>query len=265
MANGTKTNGKKHETEPVTTLALRGHGDYAIAKAGLDNLPALLRENIGPGGIDATDLDRVGMPAGGGLQWMVPTLDGEKPSDSIEGVIISWRLIRLYWAKSIDQGGAGNPPDCISHDAMVGIGKPGGDCSACPFAQFGSAAGKNDKPGRGQACKMVRQLFIMRQGDILPLVVNLPPSSLKAIKKYFLRLTMNGKRFHDVVTRLTLDRTKNNDGIAYSLVNPSLAGELDEAAKDFFNQIAAAYAPLLTRVPIDSSAYEVAGETDEAV
>src|ERR1043165_2918261 len=101
---------------------------------------------------------------------------------------------------------------------VKGIGKPGGDCLKCPMAQFGSAIGQDGKPGRGQACKHVRLMLFLRQDDLIPLLVPVPPSSVKAAKKYNLRLVGAGYPYQGVVTQLRLTKTKNNDGIEYGQI-----------------------------------------------
>ena len=245
------------QKEQETALATIGHSGYALSRlGGLENLATLLKDNIGDEGLDVTDMERLGMPSGGGTQWEVPSLDGEpNMQTSVEGVIVSWKTIRLFWAQDIDAGGVGNPPDCVSQDAINGIGDPGGQCSHCPKAKFGSAKGGQ---GRGQACKTIRQIFLMQENATLPICVNLPPSSLKPIKQYFLRLALNNRPYYSVVTRLELDRTKNQDGIAYSVVKPSVAAYLDAEAVEFFTNVHQAFAPLLERVVIDGTEYQEA-------
>jgi hypothetical protein len=63
------------------------------------------------------------------------------------------------------------------------MGKPGGDCHKCPLAQFGSAVDQKGQPGKGQACKSMRMLLFLRQDDMIPMIVNLPPTSLQNAKK----------------------------------------------------------------------------------
>lgn len=248
------------ETETETTdLATIDASQYAIVQAGgMANL-AILRENLGDDQLDVTDMDRVGMPAGGGLQWEIPTLNGEESAKSIEGVIVAHKLIRLYWSKDIDEGGAGNPPDCFSHDSHEGVGTPGGQCHRCLLAQWGSA--KNGE-GRGQACKLVRQLFVMRQGDILPIAVNLPPSSLQAAKQYLLKLALRGRKFHSVITKFTLERDSNTDGITYSKVKLRPGGLLGAEDAAFFEKLNAEIKALVSQVVIDGSEYTVHEEED---
>lgn len=185
-----------------------------------------LRENIGNGGVTPFDLDRVKIPSGGGVQWEVPTLAGIESVREIEGIIIHFKDVRSYWAKSY--GGGNQPPDCASTDGLHGVGSPGGVCAHCPMAQFGTASKSDGKAGKGQACKQARMLFILRRGDLLPLLIVLPPSSLKPAKQYFIRLTSKGVPFYGVITKLSLTKVANADGIPYSQVDMKFVDHLSD-------------------------------------
>jgi len=92
----------------------------------------------------------------------------------LSGIIIAWRDTRAYWSVPMEESDGNMPPDCYSLDARTGEGEPGGNCHKCPNAEFGSGS-----KGEGQACKLVRQLFLVREDNLLPEIVHLPPSSLK--------------------------------------------------------------------------------------
>jgi len=221
----------------------------------LDAISTALSTNIGAGGLSEFDLPRIKMPAGGGLQWIVPTLEGEAMEPAIEGVIVLARDTRAYYAQPISESGGGQPPDCWSADGTTGIGKPGGACMACPLARYGSAPGS-----RGQACKQIKQLFVLRGSLLLPEVVTLPPTSLKAAKQYLLKLTSQGVPYYAVVTRIGLERTKNAQGIAYSRAVLTfvrrLAPEEVERAREYHEMLK----PLVQRMAVELDASEVRDE-----
>ena len=170
---------------------------------------AIAAENM-DGQITASDLDRVKLPAGGGIAFEVPTLEGIDSQKSIEGVIIAHQPQNVYWATGIDAGGGNTPPDCVARDGKFGEGTPGGLCASCPFNKFGSDG------GNGKACKNIEVLFILRPNNILPLALFVPPTSLGAVKKYMLQLTSAGIPFYGVQTKLTLEKATNAAGIGYS-------------------------------------------------
>lgn len=227
--------------------------DLGLTQFDPAELRTIVQDNVGAGGITEFDLDRVRVPAGGVTTWTIPTLEGEQETKELTGVIVYWREPRAYWAASFDETGGGTPPDCYSPDGVHGYGNPGGLCARCPFAQFGSA-----ERGRGQACKQMRLLFMLRPGAMLPLVVVAPPTSIKPLKQYFLRLAANGKPYWSVVTKLLLEKTKNQDGIAYSRIVPQLAAVLDAEAAEKMRQYAEAIRPALEAVQITQE--DVGGE-----
>jgi hypothetical protein len=191
----------------------------ALQDNATDTLLAV-KENLGNDRITDRDLDRITMPLGGGLNWAVPTLEGEDSVKELEGVIVHFTPPRAYWATGIEVGG-NTPPDCASTDGETGYGNPGGLCEACALNQWGSAAS-----GVGKACKEKRMLFLLRPNDLLPVVIQAPSTSITPIRKYFLRLASQAHPYWSVITKLGLEKTTNNAGIAYSLIAPKFGGEV---------------------------------------
>lgn len=176
--------------------------------------------------ISEFDLDRVKVPAGGGTAFQVPTLEGIKNQDFLEGIVLHIGIRRSYWE---DPNPTGVPPSCYSVDGLRGIGDPGGDCGACPFNQFGSAINAQGKQGRGKRCREMRVMLLIRPEDRLPLVVLAPPASIKAVKQWLMRLPVF---MYQAVIRLTLDTDKNKDGITYSKLVPEYRGAISTQAAE---------------------------------
>jgi hypothetical protein len=189
---------------------------YAIMTMETD-IMTIMADNLGGEQITALDLDRVSTPAGGGTSWTIPTLEGDTEVKELEGIIVYTSVQRVYWADAFTGGGA--PPDCYSEDSVHGAGNPGGNCTKCPLSQFGS--GEN---GKSQACQMRRLIFLIQPDNLLPLVVSVPPSSLKEAKNYLMRLASKGLTSYSMVSRLTLEKDKNADGIAYSKIKFASSG-----------------------------------------
>ncbi len=173
---------------------------------------ALIEDNF-DGKVNLLSLERVKMPTGGGTNWTYKTMDGEVSTPALTGVIIAAKSRRVFWLVSPEQGGLGQPPDCVSDDAQRGVGTPGTDCDACPYSKFGSA---KDGTGRGQACKAIKQLFVMVPGEIFPIVVNLAPTSLAAFEDYAMLCTRARVRWAQIVTRIELEKVTNAQGIPYA-------------------------------------------------
>ncbi|MGH7179719.1 MAG: hypothetical protein ACREJC_20250, partial [Tepidisphaeraceae bacterium] len=212
------------ETETMTTLpATQTISErYPILSRSPEQCRALIETNLGNGALSPFHLDRIRIPTGGGTSWVVPSLEGEREAREFEGIILNWREPRAYWQHNFDESGGGTPPDCSSNDGILGTGTPGGSCEVCPLAQWGSAP----RQERGQACKQMRLLFVLLPGNILPVLVQLPPTSIVPARKYFMRLTSAEIYYHSVITKFTIERTKNKQGIAYAETKLSLAGRL---------------------------------------
>lgn len=223
---------------------------FAIAKMGEVNMEHLIRENVG-GRITRFDLDRVRIPTGGGLSWSVPTLDGMESVPQIEGALVAHKVARAYWPGEF--GGGNVPPECTSEDGETGHGVGGGNCYDCPMAEWGTSQRAGS---RGKACKEMHVLFILRAQARLPIVVAVPPSSLKAIRNYLLRLSDRALKFYEVVTALGLEQNRNQQGIVYSQVIPKMVGQLageDLAAVERYH---AELAPIFAGVMPDPKDWE---------
>lgn len=160
-------------------------------------------------GLSAT-FERVKIPSGGGIMFEIPGENPDEPETVKEfsAVILYQHSLNAYY-KSEYQGGS-NPPDCGSYDGHNGEGNPGGNCDSCPLNQYGS--GKNG----AKACKNRRRLYLLREGEIFPMILSLPTGSLKAFTRYLMRVIPKYKNSNAVVTKFTLKKASSNTGINYS-------------------------------------------------
>jgi hypothetical protein len=227
-----------------------GGSEYPLLTMPQRELLEIFRDNLGDAGLAALDLSRVKVPSGGSLSWNVKTPDGEESVKEIEGIVLSWQPKRIYWEKSLNEGGGKKPPDCTSADGFIGIGNPGGRCNQCPKAQFGSA-----KQGHGQACKQVRQMLLVRPGEILPMLISVPPTSLKAMSQYFLGLTGRQIPYWAVTTKMRLERDKNEGGIEYAKVAFFQGRVLTPKERDVLRPFHERMQVLLAPLAIDSRDY----------
>jgi len=182
----------------------------------------VMEANVGDAGLSQFDFDIVKVPSGGGLSWQVPNIDGNiEEVKEITGIMVHWTQARAFYRMEFT--GESTPPDCHSDDCIVGIGDPGGSCLTCGYAQFGS----DPKSGRGQACNLNRFLFIMRPDTFLPIVVKVPPTSVRIMKQFSTRLTSQKLPFYGVELSLTLKQAQNKSGIKYSEIVPAVKRKLE--------------------------------------
>ena len=100
-----------------------------------------------------------------------------------------------------------SPDSLVSHD-----GKP---CIRCPFNDFGSKDGDSN----AKACKESVTIFLLRPDNIMPIIIRVPVSSKLVFQRYMTRLIGKMIPLCGVVTKITLEKTTNKTGQAYSLYN----------------------------------------------
>lgn len=204
------------------------------------DIMAALTEELGENA--AIPYERVKFPSAGATIFERPGENEDEPENvpKLEGVILFAHDINIYYATPYD--GKNNPPDCSSLDGKVGIEKETGvykDCSTCPFNKFGS--GKNG----GKACKNKKRIYLLPSGAVLPIILTLPPTSIKEYTNYVGRqVLLKGLRTYEIVTQVSLRADKSaSSGFRYSKgvfkclgrVNDELITDLEKLRDEFKN------------------------------
>src|SRR5690606_3893940 len=157
--------------------------------------------------------DGVKIPSGGALALEVPR-DGDEGETvkEIVGVIVDHHRVNAYWPAAFS--GQGQAPACSGLDGKLGVATPGSGlpwagrenaCANCAFNQFGSA-----DDGAGKACKNMVRLYVLREGEAFPLMLTLPPTSIRNWANYLAKRVLGrGLRPHQVVTRIGLKREQS--------------------------------------------------------
>ena len=123
---------------------------------------------------------RVKIPAGGTIQFELPSDDPENPdyAKMLVGVILHNHATCAYWPEGSEYDD-NTAPLCSSVDGKQGIGNPGGACAACALNRFGT-----DPNGKGKACKNMRILYLLRSGEYMPIQLTLPPTSISPFREF---------------------------------------------------------------------------------
>jgi hypothetical protein len=184
-------------------LQAQNTGFLALAN---NNIGELIREELD--GLDA-GFDRIKIPSGGSVLYEMPCEGGETEAvkEFSAVIILHHPLFTFYKDK---YAGGNSPPDCGSFDGADGVGNPGGKCKTCPLNQFGS--GENG----GKACKNRRRIYLLKEGELFPLLLSLPTGSIKEFTSYLRRLLAKGRKSNSVVTRFSLRKATSNTGVVYS-------------------------------------------------
>lgn len=142
-----------------------------MATASAFNLPTMAGLDFGNDDL-ADDMEgltlsfpKVKIPSGGALQFELPTGDPENPEYTrfLQGVILYHHASGAYWPEGCEYDD-NTAPLCSTVDGKQGYGTPGGACAACELNRYGTAT-----DGRGKACKNMRILYLLQDGDYIPL------------------------------------------------------------------------------------------------
>ncbi len=183
--------------------------------------------------------DRIKVPSGGGLAFEIPTEDGDSDvQKELIGIIVGHGPENVYY--SSEYVGGNEPPDCVAMDGKIGIGSPGGDCSTCPFNEWGSS-----EDGFGKACQNRHKLFLLQDGELFPLMLALPPTSIKNFSDFMKRNVLKGRRSHEFITKITLTKDKSKGGIEYSKCAFSIVAPLEGAKKEAARTYADSIRPMI--------------------
>jgi len=236
-------------------------GQFALVTQGQE-IGEILRENLSGARIRPFDLDMVHVPSGGSTTWEVPTLDGTEGVKEIQGVIVGQKIVRGFWATSYDTN-PGVPPICSSDNGEFGYGDPLGvgeasrhECATCKMNEWGS----DPRGGKGKACGEKKLLFIMRQDDLVPIVVVAPPTSLGNIQSFFLRLGSKGIRYYHAVVGLALKAAQNGAGLKYSVIEPRFIEAVPEEFRGAYTKYVREFAPVISQVTVEQTVEKEAGE-----
>jgi hypothetical protein len=208
----------------VSTALIKSDLNYrALSPQGASDLQDLLDDHFGGKMPPVHKLDHVAIPTGGNIMWDIPGFD--KPQESFSGVILHRQPNRQLYRNPFGKGPK-EAPICSSKDGIIGIGDPGGSCEDCPKSKFGP---NNERP----ECPDKEDVYILRPNGLLPSILSLPSTSLKALTDYGMRLFNQGQFLYGVETTFSLERKQSKGGVNYSTLKlaqaPTVISEEDRA------------------------------------
>lgn len=239
--------------------------DYPLIESpeAMRSVLTLIDENLGAQKFSVLNLSRIKVPAGGGTEFRVEGAAGPQSERQLQVVITAFRQARIYWKKAFGTGGGKKPPDCTSTDGFLGVGDPGGECSRCPFAAFGTSKNPDGSPGTGQACKEIRQLLVLLPGQFLPHVLAVPPTSVRNFMQYSMNLISSGVPYWGVVTRLQLEPATSATGIDFARITFTLERRLKPEQAATLGPYHQRMRSFLTPMKVDENTYEPSDSATE--
>jgi hypothetical protein len=214
---------------------------------------AELRADMGMGSgqsMGRFDLPKIKMPSAGLLQFILP--DGST-AKTIRGIIVAFKDTRIYYSNPDTQG---TPPDCTSEDCVAGFGKIRVDqqekgtfeCARCPHNQWGS----HPKGTGGKACSERRLLAFQMEEGLVPVLVNLPVTSVKPIVETMRAIVNQHKApINNFILTLGLTEKMNSKGIKYAIVQvePGSITPISAEMKPVMKGLRSAAQKMLDTVP----------------
>lgn len=194
---------------------------------------------------------RVKMPSGGAVVFEMPTENPDKPIyvETLRGIIVHHHNANAYWpdGESEDES---VPPACSSNNGKVAVGIPGGLCDDCGLNEFNS--GEN---GKGKACKNKRHIYLLRSGDYLPILLQLPPTSLNPYNKFYSQSFASRHRVsYGSIVEIGLKRMDNGNlfSVATFRVIGDFSGPMLAAVKAYAEAFKEQIKPLLKQSSAES-------------
>lgn len=180
---------------------------------------------------------KIKIPSGGGLAYEV---QGEDESDveyqkEIIGAIVFTHRLNGYWSGAYGSGDDNRIPVCSSIDGKNGLNTETGEirpCATCPLNQYGTATDHKGNQAKGKACKNMRRLYLLMNGDPNIYLLTVPPTSIKDVNKQLAKILTDGVPYTGLAINLKLTTAKNANGVDYSKVVISKSGLLPKATAE---------------------------------
>ena len=158
--------------------------------------------------------------------------DPESPATAIDVVMLKANkgTSKVFYLKGYDpKDSEGAKPDCYSSDGVA----PAADaqtpqakkCATCPHNQWGSKV--TDKGAtKGKACSDTVRMAVAAAGQLNdPMLLRVPPASIKSLGEYGQMLAKRGVGYNMVVTKISFDQEAESPKLTFKPV-----GLLDDAA-----------------------------------
>ncbi len=201
--------------------------------------------------------------------------DGEEEAaTALELVLLAANpnLTKVFYEGAFEEGSQ-EKPTCYSDNGVT----PGSDsqkrqaktCAACPHNVWGS--GQN---GKGKACQDNRRIAVAPAGRLDdPMLLRVPPASLKPLAEYAGEIDRHGIPLHGVVTKVRFDQDMATPKLMFSargLLDEARFEQAEESSKsELVNQIIGMTRSAAPRAEADPEAVDEAvsglteGEVDE--
>jgi hypothetical protein len=211
---------------------------------GSKNLPAFLKQvDVASLNADLTSHAGGGFPVisikgkvfavvrDGEREIMMNPLDPDSAATSIDVVLLKANkgTSKVFYLKGYDKDTSeGQKPDCYSADgiepAADAQNKQAKKCATCPHNQWGSRISEKGAT-KGKACSDTVRMAVAAAGQLNdPMLLRVPPASIKGLGEYGQMLAKRGVGYNMVVTKVAFDIEAESPKLTFKPV-----GLLDDA------------------------------------
>lgn len=138
-------------------------------------------------------------------------LDPESAATNVDVVLVKANkgTSKVFYINGYDESGENKKPDCFSNDGQkpdASVEAPQSkSCALCPNNQWGSKVGDKGN-SKGKACQDSVRMAIAT-ADLIndPMLLRVPPASIRALGEYGKMLDKRGVSYNMVVTKIGFD------------------------------------------------------------
>lgn len=138
-------------------------------------------------------------------------LDPESAATNVDVVLVKANkgTSKVFYIGGYEEGGEAKKPDCFSNDGQkpdAGSESPQAKtCALCPNNQWGSKIGDKGAT-KGKACQDSVRMAIATPDQVNdPMLLRVPPASIRALGEYGKMLAKRGVAYNMVVTKVSFD------------------------------------------------------------
>ncbi|MEM5400786.1 hypothetical protein [Paraburkholderia unamae] len=194
---------------------------------------------------------------GGEEQTLMNPKDPDSPASNIEVVIVkaSDTKQKVWYASSYTEGAEMGKPDCFSLDGKKpdpsSEKKQATSCALCKKNQWGSKVNTDGTASKGKACADIVRLAVAPVDDIAnPMLLRLPPASIKPAGDYGAMLQKKGVPLEAVITKLRFDKDAPTPKVLFEPVGFLTEQQYNEAKETAETELVEA---ILGSAPVSES------------
>ena len=172
--------------------------------------------------------------------------DPESPATSIDVVLIKANKdkSKVFYIEKYDPNASdkAKKPDCYSTDgtkpAPDSEHKQAASCAVCPHNAWGSATNEKGIATKGKACQDSVRIAVAPGGTLNdPMLVRVPPASIKALGEYGQMLAKRGVAYNMVVTKIGFDQDAESPKLTFKPVGFLSAEDYDQVKETMESKI----------------------------